>query len=90
MPKIFEDLKDGLTVYIYTNDHLPSHVHVFVGRKRSKNQPGIKIALGSEEQAPTFVAIDASISQQDAIKALRLVANHQEDFLREWERIHGS
>jgi len=90
MPKIFEDPKDGLTVYIYTNDHSPPHVHVFVSRKTSKNQPDIKIALGSEEKAPAFVTIDSSISQRDAIKALKLVANHQEDFLKEWDRIHGS
>jgi hypothetical protein len=33
MPKIIEDSKNNLVVYIYTNDHIPAHVHVFKGKK---------------------------------------------------------
>ena len=90
MPRIFTDPKNGLTVYIYPNDHLPAHVHVFVGRKTSRNQPDIKINLGSEEQAPKLVSIDSSISDRDAINARKLVAEHQEEFLTKWYQYHGS
>jgi hypothetical protein len=90
MPNIFEDRQNGLTVYIYTNDHVPAHVHVFVGRKGSRNQPGIKINLGSENQAPSLVTVHPSISNRDVINALKLVAEHQEIFLQEWNRIHGA
>jgi hypothetical protein len=90
MPKIFEDPRHSLTVFIYTNDHVPAHVHVFLGRKSSRNQPGIKINLGSEDQAPSLVTVDPSISNRDAIRALKLVAAHQELFLQEWNRIHGA
>ena len=90
MPKIFEDQQNGLTVYIYTNDHVPAHVHLFVGRKGSKNQPGIKINLGSEDQAPSLVTVHPSINNRDIKNALRLVAENQELFLQEWNRIHGA
>jgi hypothetical protein len=90
MSNIFEDRQNGLTVYIYTNDHIPAHVHVFPGRKGSRNQSGIKINLGSEDQAPSLVKIDRGISNRDIKNALRLVAENQEFFLQEWNRIHGA
>ena len=90
MPKIFEDQQHSLTVFIYTNDHVPAHVHVFLGRKSSRYQPGIKINLGSEDQAPSLITVDPSISNQNAIKALKLVAEHQELFLQKWNQIHGT
>jgi hypothetical protein len=90
MSKIFEDQQNGLTtVYIYSDDHLPAHVHVFIGRKGSRGQAGIKINLGSEDKAPRLVKADTGISTKDLKKALKLVADHQELFLKEWNRIHG-
>ncbi len=43
--------KDGFSVRIYTNDHLPSHVHVV------KAGGEAKINLGSETERPTLVRI---------------------------------
>ncbi|NEO83749.1 MAG: DUF4160 domain-containing protein [Spirulina sp. SIO3F2] len=88
MPKIFVDSQNNFSVYIYTNDHEPPHVHVFIGSKKSRNQADIKIALGSETEAPRLVAIDPSISNKNARKALILVAEHQEEFLAQWHKIH--
>ncbi|MBW4447919.1 MAG: DUF4160 domain-containing protein [Spirirestis rafaelensis WJT71-NPBG6] len=43
--------KDGFSVRIYPNDHLPSYVHVL----RSEGEA--KINLGSETERPTFLAV---------------------------------
>jgi Domain of unknown function (DUF4160) len=43
--------KDGFSVRIYFNDHLPSHVHVF------KAEGEAKINLGSETERPTFLGV---------------------------------
>ena len=34
MPKVLEDLENNLFVYIYTNDHVPAHVHIFKDIKK--------------------------------------------------------
>jgi hypothetical protein len=90
MSNIFESQQNGLiTVYIYSDDHSPAHVHVFIGRKGSRGQADIKINLGSEDEAPRLVKAHPSISTKDLKKALKLVADHQELFLKEWNQIHG-
>lgn len=55
MPKVLEDRQNNLFIYIYTNDHIPAHVHIFKGRKNDKNQMEIKINIGTEKQAPSLV-----------------------------------
>lgn len=75
--------KDGFLVRIYTNDHLPSHVHVI------KADEEAKINLGNENQEPNFVTISANMSNKDAHKALELVTKHQLFLLQKWREIHG-
>ncbi|MGK7947208.1 MAG: DUF4160 domain-containing protein [Microcystaceae cyanobacterium] len=75
--------KDGFSVRIYTNDHLPSHVHVF------KAGGEAKINLGDETQYPNFVTISTDMSNKDARKALELVTQHQLFLLKKWREIHG-
>ena len=87
--KVIEDIKKNLFVYIYTNDHLPSHVHVFKGRKNDTNQKEVKINIGSEEERPSVVAANPNMKNKDIIDALKLVAANQEMLLRKWEKIHG-
>ncbi len=89
MPKIFTDTTRNLTVYIYSDDHEPAHVHIFIGRKRQRDQPNVKIAIGDEFQRPCLITKPAQFSRKEAIAALRLVAEHQEEFLRRWYEIHG-
>ncbi|MFE1748089.1 DUF4160 domain-containing protein [Coleofasciculus sp. H7-2] len=74
--------KDGFSVRIYTNDHLPSHVHVI------KAGGEAKINLGSETERPTLVGI-WNMSDKDAVKALKLVIAHQVELLEKWREIHG-
>ncbi|MCT7978624.1 DUF4160 domain-containing protein [Laspinema olomoucense] len=87
MPKIFTDSQQNLNVYIYTNDHDPAHVHVFLGTKRER-KPDIKIAIGSETERPRIIMKHPSIANKDAVAALKLVAKHQEQFLEEWYKYH--
>lgn len=89
MPKVLEDLQNNLFVYIYTNDHIPAHVHIFKGRKNDANQMEIKINIGSEEQAPSLVYAQDKIKNKDLVVALKLVAANQEMLLSKWQEIHG-
>lgn len=89
MPKILEDIQNNFFVYIYTNDHLPAHVHIFKGRKNDANQMEIKINIGSEIEPPSLVSANDKIKNKDLVAALKLVANHQETLLSKWQEIHG-
>ena len=73
--------KDGFSVRIYSNDHLPSHVHVF------KAEGETKINLGNETERPKLVEI-RKMSDKDAVKALNLVIDHQAELLEKWREIH--
>jgi hypothetical protein len=88
MPKILEDRQLRLTIYIYTNDHEPAHVHVFVGRKKSRQQPGMKIYLGSFTEAPKLIEAHPSLDNRQIINALKLVAQNQLMLLEKWYEIH--
>ncbi|MEG4987404.1 DUF4160 domain-containing protein [Microcoleus sp. BR0-C5] len=88
MPKVLEDRQNNLFIYIYTNDHIPAHVHIFKGRKNDKNHMEIKINIGSETQAPSLVYAHDRIKDKDLVIALILVANNQEMLLSKWQEIH--
>ena len=87
MPKIIEDKNKNLLIYIYTNDHIPAHVHVFKGKKQESKE--IKINIGNEETKPSLVYANAQIKSKDIIEALKLVAKNQEMLLKKWQEIHG-
>lgn len=74
--------KDGFIIRIYTNDHLPSHVHIF------KAEGEAKINLGSETVRPTLVQV-WNMSDKDTVRALKLVITHQAELLAKWREIHG-
>ena len=65
MPKVLEDRQNNLFMYIYTNDHIPAHVHIFKGRKNDNNQMEIKINIGTEKQAPSLVYAHDRIKDKD-------------------------
>ena len=88
MPKVLEDRQNNLFMYIYTNDHIPAHVHIFKGRKNDKNQIEMKINIGTEKQAPSLVDAQGPIKNKDLESALRLVADNQEMLLSKWQEIH--
>ncbi len=89
MPRVLEDLQNNFFVYIYTNDHIPAHVHIFKGRKNDANQMEIKINIGSESEPPSLVSANDKFKNKDLVAALKLVANNQEMLLSKWQEIHG-
>ncbi|HBE17680.1 MAG TPA: DUF4160 domain-containing protein [Cyanobacteria bacterium UBA11149] len=89
MPKVLEDLENNFFVYIYNNDHIPAHVHVFKGRKNDANQMEMKINIGSESEPTRLVSANDRIKNKDLVSALKLVANNQETLLNKWREIHG-
>lgn len=82
MPTVFR--KDGFRIVIYTNDHLPAHVHVI------KANAEIRIQLGQEGEAPQLLTIEGDISNKEVAKALALVKENKVDLLTKWREIHGN
>ena len=71
----------GLRVIIFTNDHLPAHVHV-IGDGEAK------IDLHGSGGAPRLVWADG-MTRAEIRRALRLVAENRALLLARWESIHG-
>ena len=70
----------GFRVVIFVNDHEPSHIHVF-------GDGEAKIDLSGE--APHLVWADR-MSKADVRRAMRMAAEHQQEFLKRWREIHGA
>jgi hypothetical protein len=85
--RIFIDPSSNFTVVIYTNDHDPPHVHIFKGSQKTR-RPTVKINLGNKNTPPSIVKVD-KMDKKDVKLAWKLVAQHQEEFLHQWYKIHG-
>lgn len=71
----------GFRFVIYTHDHEPAHVHV--------TGPGqAKINLLGPDGVPELVA-SIGIKRSDMRRLLAEVIDRRDDFLNEWNRIHG-
>ncbi|HEY9633758.1 MAG TPA: DUF4160 domain-containing protein [Coleofasciculaceae cyanobacterium] len=88
MPQVLSDPHNNLYVYIYFNDHIPAHVHIFVGRKKSRSSQNIKISIGDDKTAPEILLAHPSIEKTTIKKAWLLVAKHQEILQERWQKIH--
>ena len=71
----------GLRVVIYTNDHLPAHVHVF-------GDGEAKINLLGPGNVPILVWADR-MSRGEVRRAMRVVTRESGFLLRRWGEIHG-
>jgi hypothetical protein len=71
----------GLRVIIFTNDHLPAHVHV-IGDGEAK------IDLRGPDGAPRLVWADG-MTRAEVRRALRIVSEHHAFLVARWEEIHG-
>lgn len=71
-----------MRIRIYTNDHNPPHIHAV--------SPGgtAKIAIGNVNVRPSILEVDG-MARRDVARALRIVGECQEQFLKQWEGIHG-
>jgi hypothetical protein len=90
MARVLTDRTNNLFVYIYSDDHLPPHVHVFVGRKGSRGDKNIKISIGDNNNAPKMLQAHPHLKSADIRKAWGLVADNQDKLLIEWKKIHDS
>jgi hypothetical protein len=74
----------GFRVYVYSppREHQPPHVHVV-----SMNGGEVLVLLGDDETAPSLWQ-NHHMSAADAREALRIVEEHQQQFLAEWRRLH--
>jgi len=71
----------GYRFVIYTSDHDPAHVHI--------TGPGqAKINLVGPDGKPELVSV-AGIKRSDMRRLMSEVAACRDEFLQEWERIHG-
>ena len=69
---------DGLRVVIYPNDHPPAHVHVIGGGwvvVVNLIRLELREAMGC--------------SEPEARRVLRLIADHRDELMSAWRRIHG-
>jgi hypothetical protein len=72
----------GYRFVIYTQDHEPAHVHV--------TGPGhAKINLLGPDGRPELV-FSVGIGRGDMRRLMAEADERWDDFLREWERIHGA
>ncbi len=71
----------GFRFVIYTSDHEPAHDHV-TGAGHAK----INLLGGGGTPGVVF---SVGIKRGDMRRLLNEVLAHRNDFLREWERIHG-
>ena len=72
----------GFQVRIYTDDHVPMHVHII------KADEEAVIYLGSENEAPN-IRENRSMKPVNLRRALRLVAENQAHLIEKWREIHG-
>lgn len=77
MPTVFRQA--GFEVRIYTFDHPPPHVHV------AKAGAIVKVDLATSE----IVEVFGTITDRDAKRAERLVAEHSQLLKEAWRRLHG-
>ncbi len=69
--------QDGLRFVIYVNDHRPAHLHVY-----GDGEARIDIA------SLQLLSV-RGMSRRDVLRAVAIVAAHQDEFLERWESIHG-
>ena len=80
MPTVLR--KDGFSFRIYSDDHMPAHVHAFKGGGEAK------LDLGGSLANPKLLEL-YDMSNKDARKALEIVFEHQVELLQRWIEIHG-
>lgn len=71
----------GFRFVIYTNDHEPAHVHV-IGAGL------MKINLSGADGRPELIEV-RGMKASDVRRLYAEVALRRDEFLAEWERIHG-
>ena len=74
---------NGYVVRIWSNDHLPRHVHVFKGDGECVIN---LVGEGGNPELREFYGM----KRKEVAKAIRIVANNQEKLIEAWNQIHGA
>lgn len=76
----------GMSLIVYSNDHIPEHVHV-----RKGNEWTFKVELGRNEDPPRILedAYSNLVSAKWQKLALRLVEDNLDDCWATWNRFHN-
>lgn len=77
MPKILE--VNGYKFYIYTNDHLPEHVHVV------KSGHEVKVVLVPE----LTITANYGFKSKELRKVIEIIIDHYEFIIEKWHETHG-
>lgn len=80
MPTVLR--KNGFRFLVFTEDHIPAHVHVFKAGKE------VVINLGDDAVKP-WVRENKGMKRKDQDQAVLIAAEFQEFLLAEWGEIHG-
>lgn len=80
MPTVIREA--GFAIRIFSRDHAPPHAHVF------KAGGQVIVLLGDEDTAPSLMR-KSPMADDDIIKAVRLVGEHQERLLEAWRIYHA-
>ena len=72
----------GFRFGIYTADHDPAHIHI-TGAGQAK------INLSGPDDRPELVYV-IGIKQSDMRRLMSEVIERRDEFIKEWERIHGT
>lgn len=72
----------GFRFVIYTADHDPAHIHI-TGAGQAK------VNLTGPDGRPELVS-SVGIKQSDMRRLMSEVEARRDEFLKEWERIHGT
>ncbi|MGV2827933.1 DUF4160 domain-containing protein [Myxosarcina sp. GI1(2024)] len=73
---------EGYIVRIWSNDHLPRHVHVFKGDGECVIN---LVGEGGNPELREFY----NLKRKEVAKAIRIVADNQQKLIEAWNRIHG-
>ena len=68
---------------IWSNDHLPRHVHLF------KGEGECVINLVGKDGNPELREFYA-LKRKEVAKAIAIVGEHQEKLIEAWNKIHGA
>jgi len=78
----------GVRFYVYANDHLPRHVHGLYGQTRAiidlLPDGDVQLAKRSGDIFPNHA------KKAEMRKILQIAADHFEELIQLWERIHGN
>jgi len=72
----------GFRFVIYTTDHDPAHIHI-TGAGQAK------VNLTGPDGKPELVST-VGIKQSDMRRLMAEIEKRRDEFLKEWERIHGT